>query len=108
MPTFQGRWSPARLKSCRQTKERSSGTRNSRFRSRSEGAFLRLQKLKPRRSQKVMEDAGMSYLAPEELVERFKNKITLKRRANWRARGDGPKFTRAGGRILYPLKQVMS
>ena len=45
-------------------------------------------------------------LNDDELVARFKNKITLKTLANWRSRGDGPKFTRAGGRILYPVVSV--
>ena len=46
------------------------------------------------------------FFTPAELVARYERKITLKTLANWRSRGDGPKFTRTGGRILYPIQSV--
>ena len=41
------------------------------------------------------------YLTPEELVERYKGQISLRTLANWRCTGEGPPFTKIGGRVLY-------
>lgn len=46
------------------------------------------------------------YLTPAELVERYKNAITLRTLANWRCSGDGPSYTKIGGRVLYPVEAV--
>lgn len=46
------------------------------------------------------------YLTPGELHVRLKRSISVRTLANWRCLGVGPKFTRAGGRILYPLAEV--
>lgn len=45
------------------------------------------------------------HLTPEELQRRLrlKNVRTL---ANWRVKGKGPKFTKVGARVLYPLVEV--
>lgn len=47
------------------------------------------------------------YLTPKELSERYKNKITIRTLANWRSSGEGPKFTKIGGRVLYHLDKIM-
>ena len=62
---------------------------------------------KSRRSKelKTMENV---YLTPDELAARYRNKISVRTLANWRSRGDGPKFLRTGGRILYPLAHVLA
>jgi hypothetical protein len=46
------------------------------------------------------------YLTPAELVNRYKNAITLRTLANWRCSGDGPSYTKIGGRVLYPVEAV--
>ena len=46
------------------------------------------------------------YLTPAELVTRYKNAITLRTLANWRCSGDGPSYTKIGGRVLYPAEAV--
>ena len=46
------------------------------------------------------------YLTPAELVERYKGRISLGTLANWRCLGNGPEYTKVGGRILYPLEKV--
>lgn len=46
------------------------------------------------------------YLTPDELSSRLGKRISVRTLANWRWSGTGPKFTRAGGRILYDLEQV--
>lgn len=38
---------------------------------------------------------------------RYSNRISVRTLANWRWTGSGPKFTRAGGRILYRLDQLI-
>ena len=48
------------------------------------------------------------YLTPGELVERYKRTITIRTLANWRSIGDGPRYTKIGGRVLYPLDGVKS
>lgn len=50
--------------------------------------------------------AHASYLTPAELVERYKNAVTLRTLANWRCSGDGPSYTKIGGRVLYPVEAV--
>ncbi|MFM2090724.1 MAG: Achromobacter phage Mano, partial [Planctomycetota bacterium] len=46
------------------------------------------------------------YLTPGELVARWKNQIGLGTLANWRSLGNGPKYLKLGGRILYPRTAV--
>jgi len=50
----------------------------------------------------------MHYLTPSELVERYKRTITIRTLANWRSIGDGPQYTKIGGRVLYALDGVIS
>lgn len=47
------------------------------------------------------------YLTPKELIQRYKNAITLRTLANWRSTGEGPEYTKIGGRVLYALSRVM-
>ena len=47
------------------------------------------------------------YLTPKDLVERYKGAITLRTLANWRCTGDGARYTKIGGRVLYPLEAVL-
>ena len=48
------------------------------------------------------------YLTPAELVERYKRTITIRTLANWRSTGEGPRYTKIGGRVLYPVADVTS
>lgn len=54
------------------------------------------------------ENTEPKFLTPAELVERYKGQLSEKTLANWRTQGTGPKFTRAGGRILYPFAEVIA
>lgn len=47
------------------------------------------------------------YLTPQELADRYRGQITLRTLANWRSTGNGPVFTKVGGRVLYPLDAVV-
>lgn len=47
------------------------------------------------------------YLTPLELAARYKGSITVRTLANWRSTGHGPKFTKIGGRVLYPVDAVV-
>lgn len=53
-------------------------------------------------------DVPAQYLTPAELVARYKNTITLRTLANWRSMGEGPRYTKIGGRVLYPVDAVNS
>ncbi len=46
------------------------------------------------------------YLTPSELVARYKQTITIRTLANWRSTGEGPRYTKIGGRVLYPTNAV--
>lgn len=46
------------------------------------------------------------YLTPRDLNERLRGMISVRTLANWRCLGIGPRFTKAGGRILYPISAV--
>lgn len=47
------------------------------------------------------------YLTPKDLASRWKNTITLKTLANWRSQGDGPAYTKIGGRVMYRMVDVV-
>jgi hypothetical protein len=47
------------------------------------------------------------YLTPAELVARYKATITIRTLANWRSTGEGPRYTKVGGRVLYPVEAVI-
>lgn len=46
------------------------------------------------------------YLTPNELVERYRRAITIRTLSNWRSTGEGPRYTKIGGRVLYPVEAV--
>lgn len=48
------------------------------------------------------------YLTPTELVNRYRGSITIRTLANWRSTGEGPRYTKIGGRVLYPVDAVKS
>lgn len=48
------------------------------------------------------------YITPQELHVRWKGRISVRTLSNWRSLGTGPKFTKVGGRILYPLDEVIA
>lgn len=52
--------------------------------------------------------AVQEYLTPAELVARYKATITIRTLANWRSTGEGPNYTKIGGRVLYPVEAVMN
>lgn len=47
------------------------------------------------------------YLTPTDLVSRYQNQISERTLANWRSAGISPPFLKCGGRILYPLKELI-
>lgn len=48
------------------------------------------------------------YLSPEEVVARFGGRIKVRTLANWRSAGDqGPPYLKLGGRIVYPLDELI-
>lgn len=46
------------------------------------------------------------YMTPEELVKRYQGKVKLRTLRNWRSMGNGPPFTKIGGTVLYPKKDL--
>lgn len=48
----------------------------------------------------------ITYLTPEELSKRYRGRVAVRTLANWRCLGYGPKFSKIGGRILYPLHEI--
>jgi hypothetical protein len=51
---------------------------------------------------------GGEYLTPQELTQRYKGVVTLRTLANWRSTGEGPQFTKIGGRVLYALAAIVA
>lgn len=47
------------------------------------------------------------FLTPEELVDRYERKVTVRTLANWRSAGVSPPYTKVGGRIVYPLDALI-
>ena len=50
---------------------------------------------------------GKIYMTPAEVAVRFQGKISIRTLANWRSSGVSPPFTKVGGRILYPIKELL-
>jgi hypothetical protein len=46
-------------------------------------------------------------LTPDELRQRYDDRISLKTLANWRSNGGGPAFTKVGSRVFYRLSDVL-
>lgn len=49
-----------------------------------------------------------TYMTPKELSDRYKGRISERTLANWRSTRTGPSFTKIGGRVLYPLSEILS
>ena len=47
------------------------------------------------------------FYTPAELAARYKQQIATRTLANWRSAGIGPPFTKVGGRILYPVSDIL-
>lgn len=47
------------------------------------------------------------FMTPRELIERYKNRVTERTLANWRSTGQGPRFIKIGGRVMYPVERVI-
>lgn len=43
-------------------------------------------------------------LTPKETAERLR--MTIGTLANWRVRGDGPRYVKLGRKVLYPLPEI--
>jgi len=50
---------------------------------------------------------GVEFVTADELVNRYRGKVTKRTLANWRSTGDGPKPTKIGGRVLYRTTDVL-
>lgn len=46
------------------------------------------------------------FYTPDELVARYRGKITKRTLANWRSHNEGPTPTKIGGRVLYAVSAV--
>lgn len=53
------------------------------------------------------EDGNPIFLTPDDLVKRYRGQVNKRTLANWRSHREGPKYTKAGGRVLYPLRHVL-
>lgn len=40
------------------------------------------------------------------MSDRYSGRVSVRTLANWRWAGNGPKFTRIGGRILYDMNEL--
>lgn len=48
------------------------------------------------------------YLTPEELCQRWNNRIKMRTLHNWRQTGNGPPYTKIGGAVLYPIDKLQA
>lgn len=46
------------------------------------------------------------FLTPAELTDRYKGRVTQRTLANWRSTGQGPRFIKVGGRVMYPVDSI--
>ena len=45
--------------------------------------------------------AQSAYLTAEQVSDRYGGNISVRTLANWRTTGQGPKYVKVGGRVLY-------
>jgi len=55
---------------------------------------------------KADNDNTPKYLTAEQLRQRWGGNVSVRTLSNWRSLGTGPKFTKLGGRVVYPLHEV--
>lgn len=49
------------------------------------------------------------YLTPRELAARWRNIVSISTLDNWRSSANrGPRYVKIGGRVLYPLEEVLA
>lgn len=48
-----------------------------------------------------------NYLMPRKLAERWRHVVSLSTLDNWRSQQRGPRWFKAGGRVLYPVNEVV-
>ena len=61
---------------------------------------------KAKRQNRKAKMTDIDYLTPKELVERWRNSVNIRTLANWRSSGQGPKFVKIGGRVVYRARHV--
>jgi hypothetical protein len=54
-----------------------------------------------------LKDPGSLFLTPRELAQRYGGRVSVKTLANWRWQGLGPPFVKLGGRVLYPVTDLL-
>ena len=47
------------------------------------------------------------FLTPAEVSARYDGGISVRTLANWRSAGTGPKFTKLGGAVRYPIEEIV-
>ncbi|QHD08596.1 hypothetical protein PspR76_24005 [Pseudomonas sp. R76] len=52
-----------------------------------------------------MTDASF-ILTPTELVQRWRNRVSVRTLANWRSNSNGPRYVKISGRVGYKLADV--
>lgn len=40
-------------------------------------------------------------MTPEQVAARYKGNLSVRTLANWRTSGDGPKYIKIGGKVMY-------
>ncbi len=58
--------------------------------------------------QPTTETSSGDFLTVDQLVDRWKAQVTSATLATWRSRGNGPRFVKVGGRVLYRQSDVMA
>ena len=52
--------------------------------------------------------AGEGFLTEAELAKRWRGQVTRGTLRNWRAKGRGPPFLKAGRAVLYPRHRLLA
>ena len=56
--------------------------------------------------QPIKPPEDIKYLTPKKVSQRWRGIATERTLSNWRCLGTGPKYTKIGGRILYPVDEI--
>jgi hypothetical protein len=48
------------------------------------------------------------FLTPAEVAARYSQTISVRTLANWRSTKNSPPYVKVGGRVLYPIKDLLA
>lgn len=65
-----------------------------------------MRSIKPQPETAMTATSSADFLTVDQLAHRWLGQVSKATLATWRSRGNGPKFLKVGGRVLYRLADI--